>query len=235
MKNIEQVTETNDGLHDGDKTYKHPAFAQIGVGRSSGGHSSLYGSDFDHRSRMTIRICASSLRRSLATDWHFERETHIEVELSEAQWATFVASPNNGSGVPCTLTYLTGEQIPSIPAPQTRTKQFAGEMNEAITKAMSDLDDAVAFVDTLGLSAKRASELKAKILSGGNRLRGHAPFLAERFDTHMEETVEKAKSEVHGYMTGQIMRAGLTALGGDADALAPLSLTYETENRDATP
>jgi hypothetical protein len=42
----------------------------------------------------------------------------------------------------------------------------------------------------------------------------NASFVAKSFGEHMEETVEKAKAEVHGYMTHVIQRAGLEAITG---------------------
>lgn len=222
----EPITKSTNQPHREDETVtSHPAFAQISASRSTGGHSTLYGSDFDHHARITIRISASELCRNLNNDWHFERGQYVEVDLSEAQWATFVSSPNVGSGVPCTLTWLRGEgMIPGLPRPQTRSQQFGDEMRGAIGKAMEELKEAAAAVDATSLPRKKKDELKAQILAGARRLADHAPFIADQFDEHMEGTVEKAKNEIHGYMTGQIMRAGLSALGGNPDAVVPLAL-----------
>jgi len=218
----------------GETVTTHPAFAQISVSRSSGGHSYLYGSDFDHHARLTISIAASQLRRNLSNDWFFEQGQYIEVELSEAQWATFVSTPNVGSGVPCTLTWLRGEGVvPGLPAPESRASQFGAEAKAAIDAAMADLEAAANSVDGLGLSKVKADALKAKIMAGADRLRGHIPFIADQFDEHIEGTVEKAKAEVHGYMTGQIMRAGLASLTGEASL--PLRLADDAPAALANP
>ena len=46
-------------------------------------------------------------------------------------------------------------------------------------------------------STKRSTELSSNL-----------PFVADSFDEHVEEKIEKAKQEVHGYMNGVLTRAG---------------------------
>jgi hypothetical protein len=204
----------------------HPAFAQIGVTRSSGGHTALYGSDFNHNAYLTIRIAHSDLQRDLAHDWPGERRTFVEVALSEAQWATFVSSPNMGSGVQCTLQSLQGEQIPGLPDPVSRAEQFAGEARERLDRATSRLDEMLAEIDALGLPKGKVEKLKSEIRMARQDLASNLPFVAKSFEEHTERVTESAKAEIHGYMTGVMMRAGLAAL---TDAAPPLLLTNTTQ------
>jgi hypothetical protein len=85
-----------------DSVEKHPAYAQIGASRVSGG-TYLYGSNFAHQHYVTISITKSELNRSLSRDWASGGEEYIEVALSEAQWASFVSTLNSGTGIQCTL------------------------------------------------------------------------------------------------------------------------------------
>lgn len=190
---------------------KHPAFAQIGASRVSG-RTSLYASDFNHNAFMTVTIRRSELRRSLSNDWHYGRGELIEIAMSEAQWATFVSSPNVGSGVPCTIQHIQGEQIPRLPEPGPRSKQFGEEMREKAASALESLDALAAEVAALGLSKAKADKIAERIRSAKGALSSSIPFIAEQFSEHMERTVEGAKAEVHGYMTGALMRSGLDAL-----------------------
>lgn len=192
---------------------RHPSFAQIGASRVSG-HTQLYDSDFHHNAYMTISIRRSELHRHLNNDWHYGREELIEVALSEAQWATFVSAPNVGSGVPCTLQHINREQIPQLPPPPTRTKQFAAELREDMAEAAEALAKALEAVDSVGLSKAKAETIREGIIAAQRKLTFTVPFVVSQFDEHMEGTVEKAKAEVHGYMTGAVMRHGLEALGG---------------------
>lgn len=197
---IERSTTT------GETKATHPAFAQIAASRVSG-HAQLYGSDFTHQHYMTIRINGSELHRGLNRDWHFGKETMIEVAMTESQWATFVSSPNMGSGVPCTLQRKYFEDVPGLPEPKPRQDQFSDEMQDSMTKAVERMDSLIAGAKTKA----QADEMRmVKML-----LTSTFPFVTKQFSEHMEETVEKAKQEVHGYMTATLQRAGLAALSSD--------------------
>jgi hypothetical protein len=133
MKNIENpVTVETTGPQAGTRT-THPCFAQIRASRVNG-LTNLYDSDFQHNHFVSISIYRSELDRHLNRDWHHSRDELIEVNLSEAQWATFVSSMNVGCGVPCTLSYLHGKFVPQLPdTPDTRTL-FKMEMTDAVKK-----------------------------------------------------------------------------------------------------
>jgi ElaB/YqjD/DUF883 family membrane-anchored ribosome-binding protein len=212
---VEPVTAPTEGHADTKTT--HPAFAQITVQRSHGGARTLYASDFQHHASLTIRIANSELHRGLAHDWHHSREEYIEVELSEAQWATFVSSVGMGGGVACTLRQRNGEVIPGLPAPQSRADQFADELTDDINRILKRCD---------GLMATAKNKAQANDIAMLKQdLEKNLPFVAASFSQHMEKTVESAKSEVHGYMTGAIQRAGLDALG----VTPPLKIAKRSE------
>jgi hypothetical protein len=207
------VTTADDRMSDKEDVTTHPAFGLIGASRVSGS-TQLYGSDFTHNAYMTITIRRSNLRRSLSRDWHSGREELIEVALSEAQWATFVSAPNVGEGVPCTLQHVQGKMVPGIPVPQVRSDQFASDMDESLDAVASRIQAVLDRIDSMGLSKKKAEELRMELSVAKSHLKANVAFVAKSFDEHMEETVEKAKAEVHGYMTGVLVRAGLDALPG---------------------
>lgn len=200
---------------------RHPAYAMIGAHRVSG-RTHLYGSDFEHEHYMTISISRGEMRRSLSNDWPGAGEEYIEVALSESQWATFVSSPNAGQGVPCTLTRRNGERILGVTPPKSRTAQFRAELTSGLTdatKALADLREKIASGSTskkalLDLLGKAERELDPHNLA----------FVADQFEEHMEDTVERVKVEVNAYITGQVARAGVAALLTDA----PLRLTTDT-------
>lgn len=230
MRDIENpITVTKKGPGNSDEQVTtHPSFAQIGCYRSQGGHRALYDSDFEHRAVMTIRINLSELHRNLSNDWHFGREEIVEIEMSEAQWATFISSPNMGSGVPCTLRQFNGEIIPGLPSPKDRTEQFGNEMKKAVGESLTELSELMAEIDAMGLPKGKAEKLKFRLRVAHSKLSSNLPFVADQFGEHMELTVERAKQEVHGYMTGVVQRAGITALGGP-DAALPLAIEHREE------
>jgi hypothetical protein len=188
----------------------HPAFAQIGASRVSG-HTNLYGSEFEHQHYVTITISKSELGRSLSRDWPFAREELIEVSLSEAQWATFVSTMNHGSGVQCTLNHVQGKQVPGIPHQKPQSERFAEEMKQAVASVKNDIKVLAEGLDG-PLAKSKVAELKKELVWISERIEGHATFVANQFDEHMEATTEKAKIEVNAYITNAVQRAGLDAI-----------------------
>lgn len=229
MRPIEEPTvrmEPGPGRID-EAVTSHPAFAQIGAYRVSG-RTNLYDSDFTHSAYMTIRISTSRLHRNLNRDWHNGgRKEIIEVALSEAQWATFVSAPNVGNGVPCTLQTLNGELVPGLPDPKSRADQFSDEMRRTLDEALAALDSLGEAIDAAGLSKTKAAAINEKGRKARQALASSIPFIAKSFDEHTEGSVEKAKAEIHGYMTGVIQRAGLEALG--SSVAPPLAIENKTD------
>lgn len=217
-----EVEETDRGT-----VLTHPAFAQIRASRVSGGNTRLYDSDFTHNHYMTITIRRSELHRDLSRDWHFGKNEIIEVALSEAQWATFVSSPNIGSGVPCTLQRLQGEGvIPSLP-PRDLSATFKKEVDTDMKEAVEFLDALSADIAKSGLSGKKINALNGQVRMARMRITSSLDFVASQFSEHMETTTEKAKQEVHGYVLSTIQRAGIEALTG-----GKLPLAIEVVNED---
>jgi hypothetical protein len=204
------------GPMDGTRT-THPAFAQISASRVSGS-ANLYDSDFSHQNFMTITIRKSELHRSLSNDWHVAKDELIQVALSEAQWATFVSSPNNGSGVPCTLNHFQGMPVPELPPPSDSREQFKQEMNETVLQIQSELNS---LVGSLGepLGKTKVAALRKQLDSLAYQLTGSTQFVASQFDEHIERTVEKAKVEVNAYVTNVIHRTGIDAIKSSAPIL----------------
>lgn len=222
MRQIEAPTVTKKPGHGGmgEEVTRHPAFAQIAASRVSG-RTALYDSDFDHNAYMTIAIRRSELHRSLANDWHFGREELIHVAMSEAQWATFVSSPNMGSGVPCTIQYVAGELVPGLPPPQPRAKQFHRELTDAVAASVEAIAALEKAIDQLGLSKAKMTAVRDLLHIARARINSTAPFIAEQFEEHMEKTVERAKAEIHGYMNGALVRNGLTNIGAEVPLQLP--------------
>lgn len=198
----------------------HPAFGQIGAARVTG-QAFLYGSDFEHRGYMSIRIHESELHRDLSRDWHFERGRVVEVHLSEAQWATFISTPNMGSGVPCTIGYTRAGHMeghrPYLPAPPSRREQYEAEAaarGEAMLAALETLDARIA---ELKVSEKQKNELRGHVLAARRELTSGLPFVAKSFAKYTQAVVERAKVEVAAYAMRTLTRMGLERLLGHSE------------------
>lgn len=208
---------------------RHPAFAQIAASRVSG-HANLYDSEFAHNAYMVVRIKPSVLHRELSRDWHHGGiMPMIEVAMSEAQWATFVSSPNMGSGTPCTLQSFDGEWVPGLPDPTPAAETFSKDVTRKLDGVLSTVNAALGEIAEMNISAKAKNALKDHLETVRRELGANLPFVAEQFGEHMETLVEKAKAEVHGYMTGAIQRAGIEAI---TRGELPLQIEHSKGNDD---
>lgn len=192
-------------------TLNHPAFGQISACRRSG-RAILYGSDFIHNDVVAITIFASQLNRNHSKDWPFAEKELIEVELSEAQWATFVSSLNIHGGVQCTIRHKDCVSLPGLPVPTDRHEQCIGEAREKINSSLIELKNLQIKIGELKISQKQKDELLSSVRKSRMEIEQNAPFVIQSFGEHMETVTEKAKIEVNAYATGAIMRAGLAAM-----------------------
>jgi hypothetical protein len=217
---VVEPTETDEGLagKKGGKTYHHPAYAMIGVSRVSGGKI-LYGSDFQHNQFIRLTVRRSSLTRELANDWYHGGNELIEVDMSEAQWATFVSSFNIGFGVPCTLCHVKGEHTPRLPDPKSRTEQFGGEATERMERSMEALAELREAIEGLNLSVKAKKELLDKVATASRNVKPNVEFVAQQFGEYMETVVQHAKVEINAYATHAVQQVGLNALQGKMPVL----------------
>lgn len=201
----------SDAMH-GDQ-YAHPAFGHIQVSRVQG-RANLFGSDFEHSSYVVVRIGSSKHCRSLHRDWHFPERNFVEVALSEAQWATFVSSSNQGSGVQCTIQFRDRETIPGLP-PRDEKDKFSPEVQERLDKATNGLAMLVRDLKEGGLAGvpkSKAAQIVGPIEMALMELRSNVPFVKKSFDEHVEARMEKAKVEIYGWMEQSVRRAGLVAI-----------------------
>jgi len=210
-KYTDPVCKNKDDLH-GD-TYEHPAFAQIGASRVSGG-ATLYGSDFQHQHFVTITIYRSELKRNLSMDWHYGHDELISVALSEAQWAAFVSSMNVGTGVCCTLQHVGGERVEQLKPPQKRNDQFKQEMADGMKKSAEMCDKLREALAQSGMSQKKQWDMQRMLDAIQAGIGGSANFIADQFGEHMEHVTERAKTEVNAYALRTLMGLGADAMKG---------------------
>jgi hypothetical protein len=88
-------------------TESHESYGMVEISRyTCNPPQNFFGSSVKHHSGISLRIHKAIKRRSLAEDRYFAHGTIIEVDMSAAQFADMVCSPNIGDGVPCTLKFI---------------------------------------------------------------------------------------------------------------------------------
>lgn len=229
MRPIEDPSELPGDGKLSEKILTHPAFGQIRLSRISG-QRVLYGSDFKHNEYVSIEIVQSELHRSLSRDWHFGRRHVVTIDMSEAQWAAFVSSFGQGSGVPCTIDTVQGKPMPGFPL-RDEGQLFKPEVDSKLAKCIESVDAAIADIDaqTAGMSKTKREAISDRLRRVRMELSSNLPFVAEQFGEHMETRVEKAKIEVDAYVTQTVMRAGLDAIQARGASLA-IEAKKETED-----
>lgn len=187
---------------------RHPAFATIGAFRGSSTGTHLFDSDIVHQHTVRIRINQASRKRDHHTDWiHGEKEL-IEVELSEAQWASFVSAMNSGSGVPCTLRWTKEDgPMPEFPhAP--RLAETMAETHKAAEAAFEDIREAFADLE----AASTAKEKREAMNTLRARIKNATPnvdFAGRVLIEHAEDVVTKAKADVEAFVTMKARQLGI--------------------------
>ena len=132
-------------------TESHESYGMVEISRyTCNPPQNFFGSSVRHHSGISLRIHKAIKRRSLAEDRYFAQGTIIEVDMSAAQFADMVCSPNIVYGVPCTLRFLAMPEgvplgKPLAPCPEESVRQriqedFEEKM-EAMTKEMVKLTE----------------------------------------------------------------------------------------------
>lgn len=201
----EAPTETRDGE---TVVRKHPAFGMIGANRTTGGASTLFGSPLKHNNTIRITIMQAEERLDLHREWHYANKIVAEVELSEAQWATFVSAMNVGHGVPCTIMYMRSGKELEVP-PQILDESFVEKRERdiklAVARDMDKLQEAYRQLQALAKAKTITKSALEPILSLMLQAVGHAPsnyaFATSMVSEHVEQAVVAAKAEVIGFVT----------------------------------
>lgn len=202
----EPATRGPGPAHADERAYEenHPAFAVISAVRTSGGAAVLFDSDIQHQHTITVTISRASRQRDLHRDWiHGEREHLIEVEMSEAQWASFVSSINT-TGVPCTLRRTeTNQNVPGL-LYEPRLRESMDEVRGTARRMRDRLDAALREVEE--------KPTKANIRSLRNALDGiesNMTFAARSLEEHAENVVQKARNDIEAMVTHRAVALGL--------------------------
>jgi hypothetical protein len=221
-----KATRTRGNRFDKDYTETHPAYGMIAVGRAQSTGHALAGSDFIHHGYMSLRIAPAMLDRGLSSDhWHTSGRRYIEVALSYAQWATLVSAINLGDGVPCTVEWVDdcGVESPEIPGIEHQPSMRRSQLNDEVIET---LRDALTKIDAIRAKVPAARQRELDLVK--QEIESNLPFVARSFDEHAEETIEKAKIEAEAYLTGALIRAGMSSLGG-----SPITLESGDDEREA--
>lgn len=211
----------------------HPAFGQIRAGRVSNSPGAvLFDSDITHQHTVVIQISTATRQRNLNHDYIHPGRELIEVELSEAQWASFVSSMNT-SGVPCTLRHtetdrnLPGlEYDPRLAHSMAEVKGAAAKTFDKIREARDAYEEALANKSP----AKERNEKLRALHFAIEHTESNLSFAAKSLNEHAENVVQKARADIEAIVGAEAGRLGLTQ-GQAAGLVALPALPAAEENQ----
>lgn len=180
---------------------EHPSFAVARANRisSSPPGVSLFDSEIRHSHFVRLTIERANRRRDLMQDWIHATDRLIEIDMSMAQWGALVSSFGDGSGVPVTLAFLTGEGSIAEPAYEPRMKQSVEEVEGASDKVFGEVADAAAALRKAFDGKAGRKEMEQALWDLEIRLKNAKPnlkFAADSLTEHVENVVTKARYDI---------------------------------------
>lgn len=203
----------------------HPAFGAIRAARiSSNPGAVLFDSEITHSHTVRVTVSGMSRGRDLNHDWlHADSKPLLEVEMSEAQWASFVSSMNT-SAVPCTIRAKeTDWNVPGLEfAP--RLAVSAKETREAATRAFSQIKAAMAALEEAQESKAGAKVIREKMRTLHYAIENapaNVEFASESLTKHTENVVQKARVDIEAMVVTHAKQIGIDP----ADVMLAISAT----------
>jgi hypothetical protein len=203
----------------------HPAFGQISASRLSNSPPGqvLFDSDIRHSHTVRITVQRATRKRDLNHDWiHGSGRELIEVELSEAQWASFVSSMNT-TGVPCTIRATESDwNVPGLPY-DPRLAHSMAEVRDAADKTFGKIKAALADYEAAFEAKAGVKVLREKLRtlhSAVEHTGSNLDFAAKSLNEHAENVVQRARADIEAMVYHESQRLGLTA--GEAEHLLEL-------------
>lgn len=211
---------------DDDGRETHPAWGLIGAHRGQSGPPGvvLFDSDIRHQNTVTVRIHTAQRKRDLNRDWIgvTGRAAFVEVQMSEAQWASFVSSMNSGDGVPCTIRHREDDwDVPGV-LYEPRLQESMDETRDAAERAFEAVREAFAAYEV----KKNAANLRTLKYAIANAP-ANVTFAGEQLVEHAENVVQKARADIEAMVVSKAAQLGLEP--GDLGDVKALETPDEQE------
>ena len=196
----------------------HPAWAVMGASRvQSTPGAILFDSDITHQNTVRIRLQTATRKRDLHHDYIHGSMQLAEVELSEAQWASFVSTMNSGDGVPVTLRWMhpsaadkmnLGDgytpgfpHAPALAETMKETHESAQRAFDNIRRAFADYEAAT----TAKEKRERRHDLKCIIENAVPNV----DFSTKQLVKQTEDVVQKARADIEAFVVGKAHQLGM--------------------------
>jgi hypothetical protein len=207
-------------MTDNDK--KHPSFGTVRWSRVTGTVDNLFMSSLKHGHFIELEITnATQTRRDYhQTTYHSSgNRPIIRVRMSEAQFAQFITTPNDGSGVPCTITRMDNQAVPQCP-PDEQMVQFRTELHEDAKQVTHGARETLSRVRAMlkGKTVRKGDlrEIESQLEGLLRNVESNMPFLVKQFHEYMDGVFHDAVAQFEGHVTKRAIEAGHEAMVRDA-------------------
>lgn len=216
----------------------HPAYGLIGWSRVQG-HLPLYRSVVDTGHQIAVRISEGYMfAEGVGGDeHHMDGKRIVEVRMSESQFAAFICTPNQGVGIPCTITdrVVGGEykRMPTVPAETKASKRLKEEGQRAAERQKKYAVEAVAQIRALvgnKLGKKGTEELGRLLDRIGDTTTANIEYAAKCLGEHAEKLTQNIQQEVEATIQARLHQLGIEAAIGLG--LATKSAIQAIENKE---
>ena len=211
--------ERTDPVTDPDGDEHHPAFGVASVHRIQATPGEvLFQSDLRHREYVRLEVHEATRKRDLKHDWVHPGKKIIEISMSLAQFASFVASGGT-EGVPVTIDYVGagGHGLGHRPGlnPESRLALTTEEVRAAAAKAYEGIMQAFKdYEQVLKLSGAGATAArKAALRTLQSTIANAAPdvnYATTQLGEHAEAVVEKSRADIEAMVSRMAERAGIS-------------------------
>ena len=187
-------------------------------------------SSLQHNGWVEIRVRGACKTRSGTHDTRASSSgepIYIKLALTEAQFASFITTSNQGDGTPCTISVLNGKKVEDCPEDE-QLIQFRQELHNDASrvtrttrKALTELRKITPLEGTI-----RKKELREKL----ERVQGllatavqdvdlNLPFLVQTFEEYMDGVFHDAVAQFEGHVKTRSEQLGFEALRDGPKAL----------------
>lgn len=215
-------------------TETHPSYGCIGISHVSG-RGVLFGSEVTHQHFLSLTISEAERVVDEPREFVSSRRELVRVEMTQAQFAEMITSPNRGSGVPCTIYRFTGDSgepwvdrhhggRPNPPDPEHYTKKFKNVLGERAGVISEKLKTAKEKADRLfsGQDKPTKANLEAIVSAlymAQMNLDSNLPYVINEMEEGIENRMATAVSEFESYVAFSLQAKGLEHLASQAPRL----------------
>lgn len=210
----------------------HPSYGTISISNTSSTGTPLFNSDVRHGHFISIRISEAHRNIDGTHEMVMADKQLIEINMTAAQFAEFITTPNRGSGTPCTLRYVAGDEPyegvrfgrPYPPMPEPFTDKFKAEGRERMDLMIAHMERAKTMADNLQSGAERPTKANIGVMVHGlqqaiQEIRSNLPYVLKVLDEQTEQRMQKAATEFESYVSMRLQHMGLEALAAQAPRL----------------